>query len=237
MAAGRANNGSAWSSVRTNNRCQYAGEDVLECLDKNDNWFRYFPIADYDKTEVYNPKEIISDSLPNVGDMLNRFQVVSEYGDWNEFMLVSDLVDATSLPAFSSEEAVTSMEKIVETADEIVQAQREEFILSFITGLLFWIPFVGEAVGAAGMTTARTLLRLIGGVGEAGMAIHDVIGNPDNAFMAVFGYLLGAGVGRAGFKSAAESRRGMSADEFNSLANVKTRLMEYDDVRSLSCPL
>lgn len=31
-----------------------------------------------------------------------------------------------------------------------------------LVALLFWIPFVGEAIGAVGMTTFRSLLRLIG---------------------------------------------------------------------------
>ncbi|KAL2131638.1 hypothetical protein VTI74DRAFT_4792 [Chaetomium olivicolor] len=116
--------------VRTNNGCQYAREDVLACQDEKDNFFHHYPLANYDKIEIYNPKKIISDSLPN-------------------------------------------------------------------------IPFVSEAIGAAGIITARTLLRLIGSVGDAGMAIHDVVEDPSNAFMTVFSYLLGAGVGRAGFKNAA----------------------------------
>jgi hypothetical protein len=52
-------------------------------------------------------------------------------------ILVSDLVDATSLPAFSAEEAIASMKKIVDTADDIIKAEREEFILGFLAGFLF----------------------------------------------------------------------------------------------------
>ena len=223
--------------IRSNNGCQYAGEEVLECEDRQDNWFRGYPLPDDAKIEIYNPKKIIGDSFSRVSDMLGRFQIVRQFAEWDDLMLVSDLVDATSLPAFSAEEAIASMKKIVDTADDIIKKEREEFILGFVTGFLFWIPFVGEAVGAVGLTTARTLLRLIGSVGEAGMAVHDLIEDPDNAFMSVFGYLLGAGVGRAGFRKAAASKRGMSSKEFDSLGSVKGRLVEFDNVRALSCPV
>lgn len=223
--------------MRTNNGCQYASDDVLECQDRQDNWFHGYPLPGDAKIDTYNPKEIIGDSFSRGSDMLDRFRVVRQFAEWDEMMLVSDLVDATSLPAFSAEEAIASMKKIVDTADNIIKAEREEFILGFLTGFLFWIPFVGEAVGAVGLTTARTLLRLIGSVGEAGMAVHDLIEDPDNAFMSVFGYLLGAGVGRAGFRKAAMSKRGMSSKEFDSLGDVKGRLVEFGSVRALSCPV
>ncbi|KAH6627470.1 hypothetical protein F5144DRAFT_613352 [Chaetomium tenue] len=207
--------------MRTNNGCQYAGKDVLKCQDRQDNWFRGYPLPDDAKIDIYNPKQILGDSFARVSGMLERFRIVRRFAQWDELMLPSDLVDATALPAFAAEEAIASMKRIVDTADDIVKAQREEFIFGFLTGLLFWIPFVGEAVGAVGLTTARTLLRLIGSVGDAGMAVHDVVDDPDNAFMSVFGYLMGAGVGRAGFRKAAISKRGMSGRELDGLGNVK----------------
>jgi hypothetical protein len=51
-----------------------------------------------------------------------------------------DLVDAIALPAFSSVEAVESMEKIVSKANEIKKAEREEMIMNFIMGLLCAYP-------------------------------------------------------------------------------------------------
>lgn len=129
------------------------------------------------------------------------------------------------------------MEKIVEKADDIKKQEREEFILNFITGLLFFIPIAGEAAGAAGLVAARSLLRLIGAAGDAGMMIHDVIENPENAFMTVFSYLAGAGVGRGGFKNAANSRRGISSKDYDSLGNVKTNMDKGQSIRGLVCSI
>ncbi|RYP14424.1 hypothetical protein DL765_006367 [Monosporascus sp. GIB2] len=221
--------------MRINNGCQFAGEKVNECMDRQNNHFYNYPLVD--KVEVYNPKKIIGDSLPKAMEMLNRFKIITQFGDWDDLMQLSDLVDATSLPAFSTDEAVISMEKIVEKAGEIEKKERENFILNFITGLLFFIPFVGQAAGAAGMTAVRSLLSLIGTAGEAGILVYDVVRNPENAFMTVFSYLAGAGLGRDGFKNAANSRRGMKSNEYNSLGGVKTNLDRVETIRGGICPI
>ncbi|KAF2809813.1 putative glycosyl hydrolase, family 18 [Mytilinidion resinicola] len=223
--------------MRTNNGCQFAGKDVQACIAENDNWFFNYPLVNYDKVKIYNPKKVIGDSFPKANEMLDRFKIVDQFGDWDELMQLSDLVDATSLPAFSTQEAVDSMEKIVEKADEIKKKEREEFILNFITGLLFFIPMVGEAAGAAGLTAVRSLLRLLGAAGDAGMTLYDVVQNPQNAFITVFSYLAGAGVGRAGFRNAANSRRGMSSKEYDSLGNVKGNLDKVQNLRGLICSI
>jgi len=58
-----------------------------------------------------------------------------------------DLVDAIALPAFSSVEAVESMEKIVSKANEIKKAEREEMIMNFIMGILCtYLPHASESL-------------------------------------------------------------------------------------------
>ncbi|KAJ3573081.1 hypothetical protein NPX13_g4829 [Xylaria arbuscula] len=217
--------------VKGSNGCQYAGDDVKECIKENSDWFWNFPLVDNDKVEIFNPKDLIGASYPKAEDLRNRIMTLGEVAEFDELILARDTVDASSLPAFSMEEAVNSMDKIVEQAKEIEKREREEFILNFLTGLLFFIPFVGEAAGAAGLVSTRALLRLIGAAGDAGLAVYDVVQNPDNAFTAVFSYLLGAGLGRAGFKRAAGSRRGLTMDDYKSLGNIKGRLDMVGDIR------
>ncbi|KAL5364727.1 putative glycosyl hydrolase, family 18 [Aspergillus floccosus] len=219
--------------VRANNGCQYAGEKVKECIDKQDNWFYNYPTKD--TVKVYNPKALIGDSYEKTNDLLSRLKIVRDNADYDELMQWSDLVDAGSLPALTTQTAVESMEKIVETAKEIKKREREEFIVSFLTGLLFFIPIVGEAAGAAGLTAVRSLLRLAGTAGDAGLLLHDIIEHPENAFMSVFSYLAGAGVGRAGFKNAANSRRSMKSSDIDSLGSLKNDLNLIETVRSATC--
>ncbi|KAF2027750.1 hypothetical protein EK21DRAFT_114539 [Setomelanomma holmii] len=206
--------------MRTNNGYQYAGKDVLQCIAEHDNFFYNYPLPNSDTVEIYNPKKIISDSYPKANDMLDP-----------------DLVNATSLPSVSIEEAIASMEKIVAKADEIKRKEREEFILNFITGLLVFIPVAGEAASAAGLTAGRSLLRLIVAAGDLDMTLHDVIENPENAFTAVFTYLAGAGVGRVGFRNAANSWRGIPQKNYDSLVNVKINLDKVQSIRGNICSI
>ncbi|KAI0181182.1 putative glycosyl hydrolase, family 18 [Hypoxylon sp. FL1284] len=220
--------------MRVNNGCQYAGENVKECEDERNNFFYNYPLPG--TVTVYNPKSVVGDSLPDAEDMLDRFKIMRAYGDWDDEMEISDLVDATSLPAYSTEEAVANMQKIVDEAGEIEKQERESFILDFVTGLLFWIPFVGEALGPE-FAAMRSILRLIGEAGEAGTAVYDVVTDPQNAFMSVFSYLLGAGVGRSGFKKAADSRRSLTNTEYNSLGKVTDKLDTVESIRYGICPI
>lgn len=113
------------------------------------------------------------------------------------------------------------MQRIFDKASEIEKKEREEMILAFISALLFFIPIAGQGVGAIGGVTLRALLSLISVAG--GLAIYSVVQDPENTFMTVFSFLVSAGVGRGGFRSATGSRRGMGQKEFDSLGNVKTR--------------
>lgn len=148
-----------------------------------------------------------------------------------ELTQISDLVDATSIHSYSAVEAVEAMEKIAEKADDIKKQQREEMILNFIKGILFFIPAAGSAAGAAGLRAVRSMLRLIGTIGEASMFVCDVVENPDNAFITISRYLARAGVGRSGLRNAANARRGMSSKGNENLRNVKVMLDKATSIR------
>jgi hypothetical protein len=133
------------------------------------------------------------------------------------------------------EEAVRDMDKIVDKAAEIEEAERKESILNFISGLLFFIPFVGSAIGSVGVSSLRSILSLIGAAGETGLLVYGIVEDPESALMAVFGLLAGAGVGRGGFRDAVETRRGMSSKEMNSLGPIKRKLDMVSDLQGSRC--
>ncbi|KAH9871192.1 hypothetical protein J1614_006768 [Plenodomus biglobosus] len=222
--------------IKIENGCQFAGSNVNECMREKNSFFHNYPRPG-DGVEIHNPKKILGDSYPKAAEMLGRFKTMQVAGPYDVDLPMRDLVDAIALPSFSSVEAVESMEKIVAKADEIKKKEREEMILNFIMGLLFFIPIGGEAAGAAGLTGARSLLRLIGAAGDAAITLYDVIQSPENASLAVFMHLAGAGVARAGFENAANARRGMTAREYNSLRNVKVKLDQVISIRGDTCKL
>jgi hypothetical protein len=53
--------------------------------------------------------------------------------------------------------------------------------------------------------------------------------------MTLFSYLAGAGVGRAGFRNAADARRSMTAKEIDSLGSIKNDLNIIEAVRGSIC--
>ncbi|KAI2477549.1 Glycoside hydrolase family 18 protein [Pyrenophora tritici-repentis] len=205
-------------------------------MEAANDWWHDYPLAN-GNVEIYNPKKIIGNSYDASIEMLDRFKIMRFAGAYDELTQMSDLVDAASIPSYSTVEAVESMEKTMKKSKDIEKKERQEMILNFVMGILFFIPVAGEAAGAAGLTAIRSMLRLIGTVGDASMLVHDLVENPENAFMTVFSFLLGAGVGRGGFKDAANARRDMGSKEYESLGNVKVKLDKVTSIRGSSCKI
>ena len=223
--------------MRTNNGCQYARDDIKKCKDSRDNWWHNYPNGQEDKVEVYNPKDLVSKSYHDTEDMMEQFELVRDFTDYNDVMPWSDGVDAMSLPSLSLQMAVESMQDIVDKANEILKKEREETILNMIMGILFFIPFAGEVAGAAGLTAVRSLIRLIGEAGDLGLAAYSVVEDPKNAFNAVFAYLLGKAFDDGALAKAASARRGMKGDELENLGKIKTDLGRMDTFRANVCLL
>jgi hypothetical protein len=63
-----------------------------------------------------------------------------------------DVVDSGSLPALMMQFAITSMNKVVETANEIAEQERKSTIANFIMAFMMFIPMAGATAGALGAT-------------------------------------------------------------------------------------
>lgn len=83
----------------------------------------------------------------------------------------------------------------------------KELALTILEGVLFIIPFLGQAVGSlgrAGAALARMLLA-IDAAGNAGLSIYSIIEDPEMAPMAILGMLLG-GLGGGSSKQSTRYR-------------------------------
>jgi hypothetical protein len=139
----------------------------------------------------------------------------------------TDIVDSGSLPALMLQYAITNMNKIIETANEILEAERKEMILSFVTAFLMFIPIAGEVVGAAGGTLLRTLINVAGELGNVAVGIYELVDDPKNALLTIFGMLLG-GVSLRPFKEIAEVKRGMKSGDWEKLGPIKKDMDRID---------
>lgn len=149
---------------------------------------------------------------------------------------MADLADASALPALTMAVSVQNMEKVAEQADEIKKQEWEELIANFIGAVLFFIPFVGEAVDAS-MVAIRSALEMAEAAGEARLLAYSIVQDPDNTFMAVFSTLAGAGLSRESWSRAASERRGMKDEDMAKLGSIKDDLDKMNDVRGGLCKL
>ncbi len=188
-----------------------------------------YPVVDMSKASISNPKEMMQKALPSSENMLQQIKLSAMFAPYDGLLSSSDLIDLTSLPAYSVDQAVASMEAIVQEADKIKKEQREQMILDFVTGALMIIPFVGEEA-AAQMT-----LRTISDLGDVTMAVYSVVQNPKGAFMDIFSALGGVGLGRDEIKAAAASRRAFSSDDLGKLGSMKKNLDKVQDCKTGLC--
>lgn len=214
--------------------CQYA-KDVKECQRVWDYWYYNYPGRAKDM-KAFNPKNVFGKSYDKTKDLIDRLNLIKRYVDISGSWQWIDLLDASTMPALALNAAVDNMKAIVKKADDIKKKEREEFIINFVTSLLFFIPMVGEAAGAAGLTAARSMLRLVGEAGDLGLLTYGIVEDPKSAFMAIFAYVAGAGVGQSGFKDAAGKMRGMGKNEKAALGpSIKRDLDRIWEVRSGMC--
>lgn len=71
-------------------------------------------------------------------------------------VFLSDIVDLGALPALMIQFAITGMNKIIETANEIIEQERKFMIADFFMAFLMFIPMSGVTPGTLGATLLRT---------------------------------------------------------------------------------
>jgi hypothetical protein len=228
----------AWGRrhVRIHNGCQYTGEKVNECIEKNDGFWYNYPLP-AENIEIPNPKSIIGGNYTQMRGLTTRMENESKDADISLSMVSrSDIVDSGSLPALMMQFAITNMNKIIETANEIIEQERKSMIANFLMAFLMFIPMAGATAGALGSSILRTILNVAGELASIGVGIYEVVDDPDNALLAVFGLLLG-GVSLTPFKEVAQARRNMKSEELDKLGPIKTDLGRIDTLKGkgLSC--
>lgn len=142
-----------------------------------------------------------------------------------------DIVDSGSLPALMMQFAITSMNKVVETANKIEEQERKSIITNFFMAFMMLVPMVGTTAGALGSTLLRTIVNAAGELANVGIAIYEVVDDPKNSALAIMGLLLG-GVSVKPFKEVAQVRRNMKSGEVDKLGPIKTDLGRIDALRA-----
>lgn len=218
--------------VHLANGCQFAGDQVNECIKKQSTFWHNYPNINYDKLSVPNPKDVISGAYDKTKGLLDTSTIAKRFAPYDfGGARNSDMVDALSVPAMFMSEAVGNMKQVVETANKIIEAERKAMIADFITGFFMLIPFVGEAAGALGGATLRSIILMAGELGNVGYTVYELVDNPKGALGTIFGFLLG-GVSLRPFKDAAGARRGLKDGDVQKMPpRVKTDLGTIGSLR------
>lgn len=180
------------------------------------------PVA-ADTITVDNPKDLITESLPNIAEVqaqLHAAQFSYLFGDINSTS--DDLIQTFSMPIFLLAQAVDNMAQVKDIGETEEETEKKELIMTIVSALLCVVPFVGEVgAGLAGLTNLVRVIALAGIAGNSALSVYDVVEDPQNLPAAMLGLVLsGVGGGASGaqrtgrdFEEAASLRRSMPSDD------------------------
>ncbi len=183
-----------------------------------------------DKIKVGNPKDMITNIMPNITALKDTMASTSAtvglgiYDDTQDRADVMDAVLGYSLPVLQLSESVDSMKTIKDIGAKANADKKRKLILSIVNYILMALPFVGEALGpVVGSATALArIATLVTEVGTAATTIADIIADKDSAPFAILGLILGSGLGaegrmsrQEGLAEATAARKGLKAGDFD----------------------
>lgn len=198
-------------------------ENRAESCDYRNYWFNVPRLHDWDKNDISNPKDQIFKALDNIGPTGGDIDTaIFEIKALLYPASANDLVDALAIPVLMVGEAIKAMQAIVKTAEEIEEAQKKEFILLFLSAVLFIVPAIGEGLAAIGLASLGRVLSLLGEAGSAAQGIYDVANSDVSGPLEIIGLVFGAAGGifdAAKVAQAAKVRRQMSANDVGKLGD------------------
>ncbi|KAJ5364022.1 Peptidoglycan-binding Lysin subgroup [Penicillium cataractarum] len=224
-----------WTDLYTNvginkDNIKFGDKQYGECEPSDEHCWDHdyehdYPIpVGYDKSDVINPKDIVSNARDKLNGLAPQLDdALRQMRNWLYLPSGDDLADAISLPVFMISDAVDSMEKIKDIADEIQEEQRKAIILGFLSALFFFIPVVGEVVGSfVELANIGRIISLVGATGNAALDIYTIVNDPANAPLAIFSLVLAplAITDIVALSKAAGVRRGMSSDTLRAFGDV-----------------
>ena len=197
---------------------------ILWCIrleEVNDHYWYNYPFPS-ENIQIPSPKKTFGGNYTKMRDFKTRMETESNNaGSGLSTVLRGDIVDSGSLPPLMLQFAISSMNNVVETANELADQERKPTMANFLMAFLMLVPVAGSVAGALGSTLLRTILNVAGELANIGVAIYEVVDDPNNALLDVFGLLLG-GVSLKPFNGVAQARRSVKSREFEKLGRSKT---------------
>ena len=197
------------------------GKNLIQCQKDTDVFWRGYPQIKRD-FPLDDPSQVIKTAYDKTKDLLKETDVQMDMaslycgGSW------ADVANTLAFPAMSMSAAVTSMQDIVKVANQKIEEDRQEGIAAIIGAVLFFVPFVGEALGTT-LALLRTILNLAGAFADIGYNIYDAIEHPGNALSDIFGIIFDAAGLRGAFRSASAEWRDLKRDKIEAMPKAFVR--------------
>ncbi|KAH9204631.1 putative glycosyl hydrolase, family 18 [Leptodontidium sp. 2 PMI_412] len=220
-----------WSDrrVQVQTGCSGSGKKAEDCLKLTSHYWYNYP-APVSNIQIPNPKSVIGGRYNEMRALKARMESQSTNADIFSVSRM-DIADSGSLPALMMQFAITNMNQVIETANKILEQERKNMILSFVTAFLMFIPLAGGAAGSIGGGLLRTIINIGGELGNLAVGIYSVVDEPGNALVTIFGMLLG-GVNVRPFKEIATYRRNIKSEDLNQLGPIKKDLDRIDTLKA-----
>ncbi|POR38364.1 Chitinase [Tolypocladium paradoxum] len=177
-------------------------------------------VLDKDKIDVVNPKKIVNEAIPNLGELANLALATYLEMRWGTIDAdPSDIGTAFSMPLFMLQDASKSIAEIKDIGEEHQKTKTRDLVLMILSIVFSVIPFATvatQALGGAARIAAAGLI--IGEAGNTAISIAEIIENPASAPFLIVGMLVGAGGirvrgARVAFKDAANARRAIGVND------------------------
>ncbi|KAK0724372.1 hypothetical protein B0H67DRAFT_606956 [Lasiosphaeris hirsuta] len=198
--------------------------DVVEPIECCDWCYNYYHVNEkrqckYCDKKYCNGWSTICDQPENLKDIIQELPTaITKLKAGTYDGTAADLVDATALPVFMIEEAVTNIKTISDTIDEMEEERRKEHN----PGLPVRNPVLRSALASIGRVIA-----ILGTAGQVALDIYSVVDSKGNDPLDIFGLVLAPlavfDVVRIG--KAAARARGTTDQDIGKLAkNVKAKM-------------
>lgn len=170
--------------------------------------------------DISNPKDIVTKAIGNVGNL--EVELMARMFDVGMALWLGnngEVVTALSMPVFMVENAVEGMDQAKEIGEDVQEQEAKNTLLTVLSVIFLVVPFLGEAAAvAAGAMNVARIVALAGIAANGGLAIQDIIDNPEMAPLAIMGMLTGGRLRTPkDYSEAVKYRKAMNPTDFATL--------------------
>ncbi|KFY09864.1 hypothetical protein V492_05320 [Pseudogymnoascus sp. VKM F-4246] len=169
--------------------------------------------------EPSNPKDIIAQALPNIGDIQDTIlarQMDIASNAWNNG--TGDVLEVLSIPVFMISQALQAMGSVKSIGEKEKKDKKIALILEILGIVFAFIPFLDEIGIRPAIRIADGAFKIAAATGNVALAIQGIIVEPLSTPMQILSALtLGRAKTSSDYAGLAAAKRAISSDDLSSI--------------------